>query len=607
MTTISPSNVQIGDTFSVTINGKTITVTATAAEASNVATLLATAIGASTIAEFQELTAVASGGVVTLTANTAGVPFTVTAGTGSGDAAGVTVVTTTAGTAGVNCVQSFAVPTSAAGTVKVWLGDELGTFTVGDSAATVQTALQGMASIGSGNCSVAAATSGGYTTYTVTFSGSLAATPIAPLIVHLISTKPVINTLTTGAHTGSYANARQSITIETDGAFGAGTGNTYTLTIDSETTGPIALHATTADIKAALEALTGVNEVTVTAVNNVATIEFTGVEANAAQNQMTASVLTASGTITIVLTVTTGTAGVAVANEVQTISLTGSPSGGTFTLTHDSNTTSGLAYNAAAATVQSALEGLTSIGAGNCTVTGSAGGPWTVTFGSSLAATNVDAITGDGSSLTTTAQASAVSTTTSSSGPNHFDDPLNWSPSGVPASADDLRFEFGSSDCLYGLDQSAKTFASLEVSQAYTGKIGLPRTNSGGYSEYRTRALKAGITSVLIGYGDGSGGGKLALETGSVQTTIEMRGSGGSTDPGVPAVTWHGTHASNVVTVYDGDLGVALYSDQAATISRLNVHGGTVRLANAALTDLYARAGDLSAHNCTLGGQLLEL
>lgn len=88
------------------------------------------------------------------------------------------------------------------------------------------------------------------------------------------------------------------------------------------------------------------------------------------------------------------------ANEQQTVTITGSPTGGTFTLTFGGQTTSGIAYNAAAATVQTAFTGLSSVGSGNATVTGSAGGPYTVTFTGTLAATNVAAITASGASLT---------------------------------------------------------------------------------------------------------------------------------------------------------------------------------------------------------------
>lgn len=77
--TLTPANVVIGDTFTATINGKSITVTAAAANVANVTGLLTAAWNASTVAEFAEITAVDSTSAMTLTADTAGKPFTVTA------------------------------------------------------------------------------------------------------------------------------------------------------------------------------------------------------------------------------------------------------------------------------------------------------------------------------------------------------------------------------------------------------------------------------------------------------------------------------------------------------------------------------------------------
>ena len=63
----------------------------------------------------------------------------------------------------------------------------------------------------------------------------------------------------------------------------------------------------------------------------------------------------------------------------QTVTIGGTPSGGTFTLSYRGATTATIAYNAANTAVDSALEALSTIGTGNVTVTGSAGGPYTVT------------------------------------------------------------------------------------------------------------------------------------------------------------------------------------------------------------------------------------
>lgn len=87
-------------------------------------------------------------------------------------------------------------------------------------------------------------------------------------------------------------------------------------------------------------------------------------------------------------------------SEVQTVTITGAPAGGTFTLTYSGQTTATIAYNAASAAVQSALVALSTTGTGNVTVTGSAGGPYTVTFTGALAGTNVAALTADDSGLT---------------------------------------------------------------------------------------------------------------------------------------------------------------------------------------------------------------
>lgn len=77
-----------------------------------------------------------------------------------------------------------------------------------------------------------------------------------------------------------------------------------------------------------------------------------------------------------------------------TVTITGAPTAGTFTLSVGGQTTAGIAYNAAASAVQAALVALSSVGAGNATVTGSAGGPYSVMLA------NGGALTGSGAGLT---------------------------------------------------------------------------------------------------------------------------------------------------------------------------------------------------------------
>ena len=67
-------------------------------------------------------------------------------------------------------------------------------------------------------------------------------------------------------------------------------------------------------------------------------------------------------------------------NEVQVATINGAPTGGTFTLSFEGATTTPLAYDVAAADVQTALRALATINGANVTATGSAGGPYTITF-----------------------------------------------------------------------------------------------------------------------------------------------------------------------------------------------------------------------------------
>lgn len=99
------------------------------------------------------------------------------------------------------------------------------------------------------------------------------------------------------------------------------------------------------------------------------------------------------------------------AAEVQTVTITGAPTGGTFTLTFGSQTTAAIAYNATAATVTAALVGLAALEPADVTVTGAAGGPWTVTFGGRHAG-DVPQLTATASLTGGTSPAVTIATTT---------------------------------------------------------------------------------------------------------------------------------------------------------------------------------------------------
>jgi hypothetical protein len=87
-------------------------------------------------------------------------------------------------------------------------------------------------------------------------------------------------------------------------------------------------------------------------------------------------------------------------SEVQTITVYGSPTGGTFRLGYNGVKTASLPYNASLAAVTAALEGLPGIGTGNVTVTGTAGTTYVVTFAGALANLPVLLLYAEGDSLT---------------------------------------------------------------------------------------------------------------------------------------------------------------------------------------------------------------
>jgi hypothetical protein len=103
-----------------------------------------------------------------------------------------------------------------------------------------------------------------------------------------------------------------------------------------------------------------------------------------------------------------------VTNEAQTVTITGTPTGGSFTLTFNGETTATILYNANAATVQTALEGLASIEPGDVVVTGGPGPgtPYVVTFTGYYAGQNVTQMTAAHTFTGGTTPNVAVTTTT---------------------------------------------------------------------------------------------------------------------------------------------------------------------------------------------------
>lgn len=100
-------------------------------------------------------------------------------------------------------------------------------------------------------------------------------------------------------------------------------------------------------------------------------------------------------------------------NEVQTVTIVGLFSGGTWTLKYAGQTTSGIAWDASAAAVQAKLEALSNIAPGDVLVTGDHTTHYTVTFLATLGLQNVGTMEANGAGLTPdgTAASAQVATT----------------------------------------------------------------------------------------------------------------------------------------------------------------------------------------------------
>lgn len=227
------------------------------------------------------------------------------------------------------------------------------------------------------------------------------------------------------------------------------------------------------------------------------------------------------------------------------------------------------------------------------------GKPFVVTMTpleSDLSAADAQTIEGVGTATT-------GSTTTSNQGPNDWSTAANWSAATVPVDGDIIHIEDGSWEILYGLDQSSIDPAALHIWASFTGKIGLPKWNSGGYAEYRTDYLTLNSCPILkIGAGPGAGSGRLKINVGSnAACTADVERTGETVEPGVPFQSREGTHANNVVNITRGYVGIAIFGGETATVLTLRV-GFVANRANDATVVCGSGVTHTTVHQ--LGGRL---
>ena len=161
--------------------------------------------------------------------------------------------------------------------------------------------------------------------------------------------------------------------------------------------------------------------------------------------------------------------------------------------------------------------------------------------------------------------------TVASAGPNDWSTAANWDGGVVPINSDIVIIENTADNITYGLGQSAMTLDELHIKQSFTGSLGLIEVNESGYEEYLETYLEIGATLVFIGQGDGSGSGRIKLNTGSDQVALNVYNNGSPTDTDLKSTMWKGTSASNEVNITKGSFGAAILGSEVATIATLKV------------------------------------
>ena len=256
----------------------------------------------------------------------------------------------------------------------------------------------------------------------------------------------------------------------------------------------------------------------------------------------------------------------AAVSQVNTITPANVNIGNTFTVTINLKE---ITFTATAATVANVTAGLVAL------LTASTVPPEfaEVTFTDSTTTITATAVT-PGQPFTQTSSATGgtatlvTATTVANSSPNDWNDADNWDPVNVPVNGDDVFIENTAVSILYGFAQSAVTLTSLNIAASFTGAIGLP-VHTGLYYEYRATYLAIGATTINVGSGPGNGSGRLKINTGSVQTTINVFATAAGLESGLEAFLWKGTHASNTVEITRGSMGVAVFGGETATIATI--------------------------------------
>jgi hypothetical protein len=192
----------------------------------------------------------------------------------------------------------------------------------------------------------------------------------------------------------------------------------------------------------------------------------------------------------------------------------------------------------------------------------------------------------------------SVTSVTAATGPNDWNNAVNFSGGAIPANTNDVVVDNTNQSILFGLDQSGMsgTLNSFTVGAGFTGKIGLNRNKfltagaeAAGAGEYREDYLKIECDGV-ISISDDSGTGvtlksqRIKIDNGANAATFRVFSTAdleNSADNPRPPVQLLSTSASSTLYAKSGFVGVAVaVPGETATFGTINSAGARIITGN---------------------------
>jgi hypothetical protein len=169
---------------------------------------------------------------------------------------------------------------------------------------------------------------------------------------------------------------------------------------------------------------------------------------------------------------------------------------------------------------------------------------------------------------------------TPNSSPADVANPANWLRLGansLPQAGDDAVIANTSVPLLWGLGAlSTVRLNSWTRWQSFSGTVGLPEVNPGGYYEYRQTYLQlaSNVTTfpLLLGQGSGSGPSRERYDCQGFRTTLNALAGGSPADS--YSIRFLGQNPFNVVQAVGTSVGVAMLPAEVAALASATCDGG---------------------------------